>query len=123
MSAATCLLSEEHFLCSICFDVVTTPVTIPCDTTSAKIASLKTGELTVNTSAQCAKKHFDQLPELRVNTFVSEMAAQFRQSAVKKASEIALPGEVPCDVCTGIKLKAMKSCLVCLTWYCETQLE
>ncbi|XP_044049267.1 E3 ubiquitin-protein ligase TRIM21-like [Siniperca chuatsi] len=49
------------------------------------------------------------------------MAAQFRQSAQQKSSSssseqhVAKPGEVPCDFFyTGTKLKALKSCLVCL---------
>ncbi|TDH15633.1 hypothetical protein EPR50_G00010830 [Perca flavescens] len=75
------------------------------------------------------KEGFTTRPNLRVNTFISEMVAQFRQSAQQKASsssseqQVSKPGEVPCDVCTGTKLKALKSCLVCLVSYCETHLE
>ncbi|TDH15608.1 hypothetical protein EPR50_G00010600 [Perca flavescens] len=74
-------------------------------------------------------KVFNTKPELHVNTFISEMVAQFRQSAQQKAGsssseqQVSKPGEVPCDVCTGTKLKALKSCLVCLVSYCETHLE
>ncbi|XP_028441470.1 E3 ubiquitin-protein ligase TRIM21-like [Perca flavescens] len=131
MSAASCLLTEDQFLCSICLDVFTDPVTIPCGHNFCKTCI--TDHWDNNVWCQCpnCNKVFRTRPELQVNTFISEMAAQFRQSAQQKASsssssseqQVSKPGEVPCDVCTGTKLKAVKSCLVCLDSYCETHLE
>ncbi|XP_029901810.1 E3 ubiquitin-protein ligase TRIM39-like isoform X2 [Myripristis murdjan] len=118
MSAASCLLSEDQFLCSICLDVFTDPVTTPCGHNFCKTCI--TQHWDVNTPCQCpmCKKPFPLRPEVHVNTFISEMAAQFRKSSRKKARS-----QVPCDVCTRTKLKALKSCLVCLASYCETHLE
>ncbi|XP_045893142.1 E3 ubiquitin-protein ligase TRIM21-like [Micropterus dolomieu] len=129
MSAASCLLTEDQFLCSICLDVFTDPVSTPCGHNFCKTCI--TENWNINVLCQCpnCKKLFYTKPELQVNTFISEMAAQFRQSAQQKASsssseqQAAKPGEVPCDVCTGTKLKALKSCLVCLGSYCETHLK
>ncbi|KAM6913398.1 E3 ubiquitin-protein ligase TRIM21-like [Lycodopsis pacificus] len=129
MAAASCLLTEDQFLCSICLDVFTDPVTTSCGHNFCKTCI--TQHWNVNVQSQCpnCKEVFNTRPELRVNTFISEMAAQFRQSAQQKASSSsseqqgAKPGKVPCDVCTGTKLKALKSCLVCLVSYCETHLE
>ncbi|XP_068584954.1 E3 ubiquitin/ISG15 ligase TRIM25-like [Cebidichthys violaceus] len=130
MSAASCLLTEDQFLCSICLDVFTDPVTIPCGHNFCKTCITKHWNMNVQSQCPNCNKLFDTRPELQVNTFISEMAAQFRQSAQQKASsrssseqQAAKPGEVPCDVCTGTKLKALKSCLVCLASYCETHLE
>ncbi|XP_037623871.1 zinc finger protein RFP-like [Sebastes umbrosus] len=129
MSAASCLLTEDQFLCSICLDVFTDPVSTPCGHNFCKTCITKHWDIKVPFQCPNCKELFYTRPELRVNTFISEMAAQFRQSAQQKASsssseqQAAKPGEVPCDVCTGTKLKALKSCLVCLDSYCETHLE
>ncbi|XP_078138024.1 E3 ubiquitin-protein ligase TRIM21-like isoform X1 [Centroberyx gerrardi] len=128
MSAASCLLSEEQFLCSICLDVFTDPVSIPCGHSFCKNCITQHWDISVQCQCPMCKKLFDTRPLLQVNIFISEMAAQFRKSAQMKASSCpdqrcAKPGEVPCDVCTGTKLKALKSCLVCLASYCETHLE
>ncbi|XP_049928931.1 E3 ubiquitin-protein ligase TRIM39-like [Epinephelus moara] len=129
MSAASCLLTEDQFLCSICLDVFTDPVTTTCGHNFCKTCI--TEHWSTNVPYQCpnCKEVFTTRPELQVNTLISEMAAQFRQSAQQKASsssseqQVSKPAEVPCDVCTGSKLKALKSCLVCLVSYCETHLE
>ncbi|XP_074489702.1 zinc finger protein RFP-like isoform X2 [Sebastes fasciatus] len=129
MSAASCLLTEDQFLCSICLDVFTNPVSTPCGHNFCKTYITQHWDIKVPFQCPNCKELFNTRPELRVNTFISEMAAQFRQSAQQKASsssseqQAAKPGEVPCDVCTGTKLKALKSCLVCLESYCETHLE
>ncbi|XP_059896974.1 zinc finger protein RFP-like isoform X2 [Gadus macrocephalus] len=51
------------------------------------------------------------------------MVDRFGTSLRVKEQLCVEPGEVPCDVCTGTQLKAVKSCLMCLTSYCQTHLE
>ena len=129
MSAASCLLTEDQFLCSICLDVFTDPVSTTCGHNFCKACISQHWDRNVQSQCPNCKKVFNIKPDLLVNTFISEMAAQFRQSAQQKASSssseqhVVKPGEVPCDACTGTRLKALKSCLVCLESYCETHLE
>ncbi|XP_059190244.1 E3 ubiquitin-protein ligase TRIM21-like [Centropristis striata] len=126
-AAASCLLTEDQFLCSICLDVFTDPVSTRCGHNFCKTCITEHWDKHVTYQCPNCKEVFDSRPQLRVNTFISEMAAQFRQSAQKRVSsseqQVSKPGEVPCDVCTGTKLKALKSCLVCLESYCETHLQ
>ncbi|XP_070778629.1 E3 ubiquitin-protein ligase TRIM21-like isoform X2 [Enoplosus armatus] len=119
----------DQFLCSICLDVFTDPVSTPCGHNFCKKCISKHWNINVPCQCPMCKEAFTPRPYLRVNTFISEMVAQFRQSAQQKArscssaQQRAKTGEVPCDVCTGTKLKALKSCLDCLVSYCETHLE
>ncbi|XP_049452681.1 E3 ubiquitin-protein ligase TRIM21-like isoform X1 [Epinephelus fuscoguttatus] len=127
MAAAGSSLSEDQFLCSICLDVFTDPVSTPCGHNFCK--NCITEHWNINAHYQCpnCNKVFYTRPELQVNTFVSEMVSHFRRSVQQRSSsseqQAAEPGDVPCDICTGPKVKALKSCLVCLVSYCETHLE
>ncbi|XP_056264376.1 E3 ubiquitin-protein ligase TRIM39-like [Pseudoliparis swirei] len=129
MAAASNLPSEDQFLCSVCLDVFTDPVTTPCGHNFCKKCINDYWNTNNQNMCPLCKKVFTSRPELLVNTFICEMVSQFRQSTQQKASsssseqQESRPGEVPCDVCTGTKLKALKSCLVCLESYCETHLE
>ncbi|XP_032363661.1 E3 ubiquitin-protein ligase TRIM21 isoform X4 [Etheostoma spectabile] len=129
MAAVSILSSEDQFLCSICLDVFTDPVTTPCGHNFCKNCITEHWNTNDQNLCPLCKERFTTRPDLKVNTLFSEMVAQFRQSAQQKASsssseqQVSKPGEVPCDVCTGTKLKALKSCLVCLVSYCETHLE
>ncbi|XP_055761876.1 E3 ubiquitin-protein ligase TRIM39-like [Salvelinus fontinalis] len=128
MATSSSLLSEEQFLCSVCLDLFTEPVSIPCGHNYCKACI--SGYWDTSDLCQCpmCKKTFDRRPDLFVNTFISEMAAQFRQTVEVKATSSPhqcpdIIVELPCDICTGMKVKALKSCLVCQTSYCETHLE
>nr|XP_046269867.1 E3 ubiquitin-protein ligase TRIM41-like [Scatophagus argus] len=128
MSAASCLLSGDQFLCSICQDVFTDPVSTPCGHNFCKTCIAEHWNKNVPCQCPNCNKIFSTKPELQVNTLISEMVARFRQSAQHEAASsseqnVSRPGEVPCDVCPGTRLKALKSCLVCVASYCETHLQ
>ncbi|XP_021419390.2 E3 ubiquitin-protein ligase TRIM39-like [Oncorhynchus mykiss] len=124
MTTSSSLLSEEQFLCSICLDVFTEPVSIPCGHNFCK-ACIR-GYWDTSDLCQCplCKEIFYREPVLRVNTTFREIVENFKKMRVGGKDESpAKPGEVSCDFCTEMKLKALKSCLVCQTSYCETHLE
>ncbi|XP_029962962.1 E3 ubiquitin-protein ligase TRIM39-like isoform X2 [Salarias fasciatus] len=128
MSAASNLRSEDQFLCSICLEVFTDPVSTPCGHNFCNECITQHWNTKVICDCPLCKKQFRTRPELNINTLLSEMVSQFRREAELKASssseqQAAKPGEVPCDLCTGTKVKALKSCLECLVSYCQTHLE
>ncbi|KAK2859009.1 hypothetical protein Q5P01_003629 [Channa striata] len=128
MTTASSLLTEEKFLCSVCLDVFTDPVSTPCghNFCSSCIRTYWDG----SDICQCplCKRTFSPRPELQVNTMVSELAAGFKMLAEVKAStphiQVPKTADVLCDICsTYVPGKAIKSCLTCLASFCELHLE
>uniref|UniRef100_A0A8C5A3G4 Tripartite motif-containing protein 16-like n=1 Tax=Gadus morhua TaxID=8049 RepID=A0A8C5A3G4_GADMO len=115
--------SEEDFSCSICLDVFNSPVTTPCGHNFCRTCITVFWDDMVQYKCPVCNELFHTRPVLRVNTFILGMVDQFRSSVRVKEQPCVEPGEVPCDVCTGTQLKAVKSCLVCYTSYCQTHLE
>ncbi|XP_056464989.1 E3 ubiquitin-protein ligase TRIM39-like [Gadus chalcogrammus] len=123
MACAKTSWSEENFSCSICLDVFNSPVTTTCGHNFCRTCITKFWDEQVQYKCPICNEIFHTRPDLRVNTFLSELAAQFRTTVRVKEQPCVEPGEVPCDVCTGTQLKAVKSCLMCFTSYCQTHLE
>ncbi len=124
MATASSFLSEDQFLCSICLEVFTEPVSIPCGHNFCKACIARHWKGKEQCQCPLCKEKFNKGLKLCVNTGFREVVENF-----KKHNEIAAnnspikPGQVPCDYCPGNTFKASKTCLVCLTSYCEMHLE
>ncbi|XP_074482080.1 E3 ubiquitin-protein ligase TRIM39-like [Sebastes fasciatus] len=124
MASASSLPCDEQFLCSICLDVFTEPVSTPCGHNYCKTCI--TGYWASSERTQCplCLKKFRRRPQLQVNTEFRDMLEHFKNTKVRdEDNTLAEPGEVPCDICLVPKLKAQKTCLVCLASYCQPHLE
>uniref|UniRef100_A0A4W5NPC1 E3 ubiquitin-protein ligase TRIM39-like n=1 Tax=Hucho hucho TaxID=62062 RepID=A0A4W5NPC1_9TELE len=124
MASSSILVSEEQFLCSICLDVFTEPVTISCGHNFCMACITKYWNNKDLCQCPLCQENFSRRPKLRVNTTFREVVENYKKMRDKgRDGAPPKPGKVPCDVCTGMKRKALKSCLVCQTSYCETHLE
>ncbi|XP_067267711.1 E3 ubiquitin-protein ligase TRIM39-like isoform X2 [Chanodichthys erythropterus] len=109
MSSSSSPLTEE-LQCSICLDVFNDPVSTPCGHNFCKTCLNKCWDNSQTCNCPYCKETFKIRPDLKINTTLREIADQKKRLVL-------------CDVCEERKLKALKSCLVCQSSYCETHLE
>ncbi|XP_004709357.1 E3 ubiquitin/ISG15 ligase TRIM25-like [Echinops telfairi] len=120
---------EDQVLCPICLEVFHNPATTTCGHNFC-LACLQgfwdhltaMGEMSY--CPQC-RQTFPSRPRLCRNVTLGDMVACFTQNkgpAMRSLQDVAGPGDVPCDVCSPQKLKALKSCLQCAASLCERHL-
>ncbi|KAL7827337.1 hypothetical protein SRHO_G00330550 [Serrasalmus rhombeus] len=127
--AEAALKTLDSFNCPICLDLLKDPVTVPCGHSFCldciKDCWAQDDQMGVYSCPQC-RHSFTPRPVLNKNTMLAELAEGLRTRRLQAAPPAGSPagsGDVECDVCTGTKIKAVKSCLACLASYCEAHIQ
>ncbi|XP_063053707.1 tripartite motif-containing protein 16-like [Engraulis encrasicolus] len=119
---------QDLFTCSICLDLLNDPVTLNCghNYCSGCINGCWDQEDQKGVYSSCpqCRQTFTTRPNLNKNNVIAELVEEMRRSRpATQSGDPADDGDVECDICSGRKLKAVKSCLDCVLSYCETHFE
>ncbi|XP_067284724.1 tripartite motif-containing protein 16-like [Pseudorasbora parva] len=118
-------VAQNEFVCPVCLDLLKDPVAIPCGHSYCKICITgcwnQEDQMSVYSCPQC-RQTFSPRPALAKNTMLAEVVDKLKKGKFPDDC-YAGAGDVQCDVCTGRKHKAVKSCLVCLESYCQTHFD
>ncbi|KAL0198883.1 hypothetical protein M9458_007423, partial [Cirrhinus mrigala] len=127
MAESSISWAEDQFSCPVCLDLLKDPVTIPCGHSYCMscISGCWDEEdcKRIYSCPQC-RQTFTPRPVLGKNVVVAEMVEKLKTRLQSAALAVHIgSGDVQCDSCTGIKQKAVKSCLECQSSYCQNHLE
>ncbi|XP_077465735.1 E3 ubiquitin/ISG15 ligase TRIM25 isoform X2 [Stigmatopora argus] len=130
------LWTEEQFNCPVCLDLPNDPVTIPCGHSYCmaciKDYWSKDDPKGMYSCPQC-RQTFSPRPSLSRNTMLAEAVEQLRRGTPRsevyqsirgatKSKKNLSSSAVLCDLCKGERRAAVKSCLVCMSSYCQEHL-
>lgn len=125
MTSFSSSLSDELLQCNICLEVLTDPVTTSCGHNFCNIcikACWESGQLFL---CPLCKEDFESKPELKINAAFKKVVDRFKvhQQPKKLQHQTKHFQQILCDVCSENKQRAVKSCLHCVTSFCETHLD
>ncbi|XP_050958979.1 tripartite motif-containing protein 16-like [Labeo rohita] len=129
MAESSISLAKDQFSCPVCLDLLKDPVTIPCGHSYCMscISCCWDEEdcKQIYSCPQC-RQTFTPRPVLGKNVVFAEMVEKLKKTRLQSAAPVVQhtgSGDVQCDSCTGVKQKAVKSCLECRSLYCQNHLE
>lgn len=122
-------LNRDNYLCSICLELLSDPVCLSCGHSYCRGCMSehwdKEDVKAIYSCPQC-RQTFTPRPALVKNTVLADLMEDLKRSGLQDDPSnccYAGHGDVACDLCTGRKTKAVKSCLVCLVSFCEQHVQ